>query len=108
MTKILQTGKDFIVVESFEIAEGLIKHNGPKSLAGKYIIVAPQGLEFVDVEDLMKLPKLREALKKEILACIGEERGFDDYEWGSFAEGWNACLDEMNANLDKLFGEKDA
>ena len=55
--KIKQKGKDFIVVKDHKTAEELFKSRIP-SLEGMYIIVAPDGLEFVSLDDLKKLPQV--------------------------------------------------
>lgn len=53
--------KDFIVVKDTETAEALLRKPIP-SLKGKYIIVAPDGLEMVSMEDLKQLPQVKKYL----------------------------------------------
>lgn len=66
--------KDFIVVKDFETATALATlKNPPKSLRGKYIIVAPNGLEFMSEKDLIKSP----AMKSLILDVVKEAVGPD-------------------------------
>lgn len=62
--EIIQEGKDFIVVKDLKTAEGLLKNKIP-SLRGKYIIIAPDGLEMVSLEDLLKLPQISSELTRQ-------------------------------------------
>lgn len=56
-------GKDFIVVKDYRIAEKLSTAK-IKSLEGKLIIVAPDGLEFVPLEELKKLKVITQELHR--------------------------------------------
>lgn len=76
--------KDYIVVKTVEEAESLVKiEPAPKSLRGKWIIIAPNGLKFVSKEDIEKLPQIKSLLsqakekaveeyKQKVLEIIGE------------------------------------
>ena len=57
--EIIQKGEDYIVVKDVETAVALSKKTIP-SLKGRWIIVAPDGLEFVSREDIAKLPQIKE------------------------------------------------
>lgn len=51
--------KDYIVVKDHEIAQDLAKNYKGKDLKGKWIIIAPAGLEMVSMEDLLRLPQIK-------------------------------------------------
>ena len=51
--------KDYIVVKDYKIAQELIKNYTGKSLKGKWIIIAPDGIKFVSKEEIKKLPQVK-------------------------------------------------
>jgi len=49
------------------------------------------------------IDSILQAVKKVTDQIIGDEtKGYDDYEWGSFAEGWNACKEDQRKRYDEL------
>jgi hypothetical protein len=56
--------KDYIVVKTHEETFALTRDYKGKDLQGKYVIVAPDGLEFISKEELMKLPAVLSALQE--------------------------------------------
>ena len=61
--------RDYIVVKDRKVAKDLVTKYKGKDLRGKWIIIAPNGLEFVSEEDIKRLPviqKLKQQHAKEI------------------------------------------
>lgn len=62
--------EDYIVVKTYQEAEDLVMNYKGKSLAGKPVIVALNGLRFVSEQDIRQLPQVKSLLKKERAGLI--------------------------------------
>lgn len=61
--------------------------------------ISRYGKEIVKEFLLQELENERRRVIDEVISTLPETKGYDDYEWGSVAEGWNMCLEEVKAKL---------
>ena len=83
--------KDYIVLKDYETAQSLVKNYRGKTLAHKWIIIAPKGLKLVDKTDIAKLPQvkaliaeIRSSTLTEVEGILREEKKKTLWHWMDF------------------------
>ena len=95
--------KDFLVVKDRRTALDLIR---AESLKGKWVIIAPRGLEFVSLRDLLRLPQVSQAILKGKIEVLRKlKMGLEDpgTSTDNKALFWrNIIRRELNDNIEEL------
>lgn len=93
---------DYVVVKTMEEALALITHKAPKSLQGKYVIVAPNGLKFVSKEDIAKLPQVKALLTSEVEKTLKriDEKMIENFGKGNYMDKQANKVDCRNCYID--------